>query len=51
MINAGTSTSIVKKLIIPDLDHGDALVPCVAAGLKFIIDLRDNQLSENGKKE
>jgi hypothetical protein len=42
MIDAGTTASIIKKLIIPDLDHGDALVPCVTAGLKFIIDLRDN---------
>jgi pimeloyl-ACP methyl ester carboxylesterase len=42
MINAGTSTSMITKLIIPDLDHGDALVPCVTAGLKFIIDQRDN---------
>ncbi len=45
MINAGTASSIIKKLIIPDLDHGDALVPCVTAGLKFIIDLRDNRLN------
>ena len=42
MINAGTSASMITKLIIPDLDHGDALVPCVTEGLKFIINLRDN---------
>jgi pimeloyl-ACP methyl ester carboxylesterase len=42
MINAGTSPSVISKLIVPDLDHGDALVPCVTEGLKFIINLRDN---------
>jgi pimeloyl-ACP methyl ester carboxylesterase len=44
MIDAGTSSSIITKLIVPDLDHGDALVPCVTEGLKFIVDLRDNRL-------
>lgn len=44
MINAGTSSSMITKLIVPDLDHGDALVPCVTEGLKFIVDLRDNKL-------
>ena len=42
MVDAGTSSSTIKKLIVPDLDHGDALVPCVTAGIKFIIGLRDN---------
>ncbi len=42
MIDAGTPTSRISKLIIPDLDHGDALIPCVTEGLKFIMNLRDN---------
>jgi pimeloyl-ACP methyl ester carboxylesterase len=41
MINAGTSTSMISKLIIPDLDHGDALIPCITEGLKFIMNMRD----------
>jgi len=41
MINAGTSTSILTKIILPDLDHGDALIPCMTEGLKFLINLRN----------
>jgi pimeloyl-ACP methyl ester carboxylesterase len=41
MINAGTSSTTCKKLIFPDLDHGEGIVPCMTAGLLFIIDVRD----------
>ncbi|MCX6333249.1 MAG: hypothetical protein NT092_02995 [Bacteroidia bacterium] len=41
MINAGTSTSLCTKMIFPDLDHGDAVIPCLTEGLKFLINLRD----------
>ena len=42
MINAGTSASLCTKIIYPGLDHGDALVPCMADALEFIMNLRDN---------
>lgn len=42
MIGAGTPASRISKLILPDLDHGDALLPCLTEGLKFIMNLRDN---------
>jgi pimeloyl-ACP methyl ester carboxylesterase len=41
MLNEGTSASLCTKMIIPGLDHGDALIPCMTEGLKFLINLRD----------
>lgn len=41
MIGAGTSTSICTKEILPGLDHGDGIVPCMVKGLLFLSDLRD----------
>ena len=41
MINAGTSATTCKKLLFPGLDHGQGIVPCMTAGLLFIIDVRD----------
>lgn len=43
MISAGTSSLTCKKLIIPSLDHGDAVVPCMTEALKFLISLRDQK--------
>lgn len=40
MIQAGTSTQICTKEIIPDLDHGDAVIPAMIKGLLFIIGLQ-----------
>jgi len=39
MIQAGTSTQTCTKEIIPDLDHGEAVVPAMIKGLQFIMDL------------
>jgi pimeloyl-ACP methyl ester carboxylesterase len=41
MINAGTSTLTCKKIIFPGLDHSEGIVPCMAEGLLFLIDVRD----------
>jgi hypothetical protein len=35
MINAGTSTTVCRKEILPGLDHGDGGVPALIMGLKF----------------
>jgi pimeloyl-ACP methyl ester carboxylesterase len=43
MIAAGTSSSTCKKLILSSLDHGDAVVPCMTEGLKFLVGLRDQK--------
>jgi pimeloyl-ACP methyl ester carboxylesterase len=40
MIEAGTLNEICKKEIIPDLDHGDAVVPAMVSGLLFINSLQ-----------
>jgi hypothetical protein len=40
MIQAGTSTQICRKEIIPNLDHGDAVVPAMVKGLLFLKDLQ-----------
>jgi pimeloyl-ACP methyl ester carboxylesterase len=42
MIEAGTPPERCIKTIFPGLDHGDAVLPCMIEGLKFIIGLRDN---------
>jgi pimeloyl-ACP methyl ester carboxylesterase len=41
MINAGASTLTCKKIIFPGLDHSEGIVPCMAEGLLFLIDVRD----------
>lgn len=41
MINAGTSPSMLTKMIFPGLDHGDAVIPCMTEGLNFLINIRD----------
>jgi hypothetical protein len=43
MILAGTGTSVCTKTIIPGLDHGDAILPCMTQGLEFLINIRDNR--------
>jgi pimeloyl-ACP methyl ester carboxylesterase len=39
MIAAGTSPLICSREIIPGLDHGDGLAPCMIKGLQFILNL------------
>jgi hypothetical protein len=40
MISAGTSEQVCIKEILPGLDHGDGIVPCMVKGMMFIRDLR-----------
>ena len=39
MINAGTSAQILKKEIIPGLDHNEGVVPCMIKGLLYLKNL------------
>jgi hypothetical protein len=39
MIAAGTSSGICTKEIIPGLDHGDGVAPCMIKGIQFILNL------------
>lgn len=42
LLEAGTSPEICKKIIFPDLEHGEGLIPSMIAGLSFLLDIRDN---------
>jgi pimeloyl-ACP methyl ester carboxylesterase len=39
MITAGTSAGVCTKEILPGLDHGDGVTPCMIKGFKFILNL------------
>jgi pimeloyl-ACP methyl ester carboxylesterase len=41
LIGEGTSEDICKKEIIPGLDHGKGIVPCMIKGLIFLMEIRD----------
>ncbi len=40
MIRAGTSEEVCHKEIIPDLDHGKGIIPCMIKGLVFLNEIR-----------
>jgi pimeloyl-ACP methyl ester carboxylesterase len=40
MIRAGTSPGLCKKVIIPDVDHGDGVAPCMIQGILFLQNLK-----------
>jgi hypothetical protein len=43
MINAGTSPDILKKVIVPGVDHGDGLIPCMIQGIMFLNNLKNSK--------
>lgn len=43
MIQAGTSTDICKKVIIPDADHDTGLIPAMVRGVMFLNDLKNSK--------
>jgi pimeloyl-ACP methyl ester carboxylesterase len=42
MILHGTSPEMCKKVILPGMDHSEAVIPFMVGGLKFLINLRDS---------
>ena len=40
MIQAGTSPDLIKKTIIPNVGHGDGLVPAMVQAIQFLINLK-----------
>lgn len=36
MIQAGTSADLCKKVIVPGVDHGDGVAPCMIQGILFL---------------
>jgi hypothetical protein len=43
IIQAGTSPDICKKVIVPGVDHGDGLIPCMIQGITFLNNLKDSK--------
>lgn len=41
MIQAGTSEQVIKKVILPGLDHGKGAIPAMLLGLSFFNDIRN----------
>lgn len=39
MIQSGTSSDMCKKIIIPGVDHGDGVVPCMIQEILFLMNL------------
>jgi pimeloyl-ACP methyl ester carboxylesterase len=42
MIQAGTSPDLIKKVIIPNADHGDGLVPAMVQAIQFLLNLKNS---------
>lgn len=43
MISEGSSTSVVKKVIIPGADHSDGVAPAMIMGFLFLNDLKNSR--------
>jgi pimeloyl-ACP methyl ester carboxylesterase len=43
MLQAGTSTDICSKIIIPGADHSDGILPAMLEGIKFLYNLKENR--------
>jgi Secretory lipase. len=43
MIDAGTPSGTITKVIYPGLDHDDALLPCITDGLLFLLSVREKE--------
>jgi hypothetical protein len=40
MVAAGTSSEILKKEIVPGVDHSDGVIPCMVKGILFLNTLK-----------
>jgi hypothetical protein len=43
MLQAGTSAGICTKVILPGLDHGEGVGPCMIQGILFLMDLNPSK--------
>jgi hypothetical protein len=43
MIQAGTSPDMCTKVIVPGIDHGDGVLPCMIQGILFLKNLRSSK--------
>jgi hypothetical protein len=42
MIQEGTSQDICKKVIVPDVDHGNGLIPCMIQAIMFLQNIKED---------
>ncbi len=42
MIQAGTSQSLITKIIVPNVDHTDGIIPCMLQGIFFLQGLNNS---------
>jgi hypothetical protein len=42
MIQSGTSADLCKKVIVPGVDHGDGIFPCLLQGIIFLNNLKNS---------
>jgi pimeloyl-ACP methyl ester carboxylesterase len=43
MLQAGTSADIIKKIIVPGVDHSDGAIPCMLQGILFLNNLHSTK--------
>jgi len=43
MIQSGTSGDLCKKVILPGLDHGNGIFPCMIQGILFLLNLNSSK--------
>jgi pimeloyl-ACP methyl ester carboxylesterase len=43
LIQAGTSSNICTKIIVPNVDHGDGALPCMIQGILFLNNLNNSK--------
>ncbi|HKK41348.1 MAG TPA: lipase family protein [Bacteroidales bacterium] len=43
MIQAGTPASLIDKVMIPDVGHGDGAVPAMTQGILYLLNLRNSK--------
>jgi pimeloyl-ACP methyl ester carboxylesterase len=43
MLQAGTSSTLITKVIVPNVDHSDGVVPCMLQAIKFLQNLNNSK--------
>ena len=42
MLQAGTSQALITKVIVPNVDHSDGIIPCMLKGIFFLQSINDS---------
>jgi hypothetical protein len=43
MVQAGTSTDLIKKVIVPDVNHSQGIIPCMLQGILFLENIKNSK--------